>query len=248
MANEPAAQWLRALQPSRLQRYLLSDLNPAMWTVKTLAQLVRAQRQPVSPDNPFVTAERQVAEQIERSLDAYRDTRDAWQERLFKAIYESPFVAALAGQSDLRRAPQAVAALGEEFKRLKLHEIESHMEEGSALDGGIRILRYQGREERVFDERPFRLVQQMIHELLPDQRPTLSELKGALRRQAFTLLLDEERALQALPKLLPNRDERQRALAIARKVATAKAGTLSPAQQKRFQRLEEILDLTGSRE
>src|SRR5512139_3392178 len=138
MSNEVTAQWLRLLLPERLQRYLLSDLNPAMWPVKMLAEMVRAQRRPASPDNPFVQAERQMSDSIEKSLDTYRDLRDAWSERLFKAIYESPWLAAmvgLTGTTDPRQAPKPAAKLREELKRLKVSELEAQIEQGTLLDG-----------------------------------------------------------------------------------------------------------------
>jgi hypothetical protein len=239
------------LVPERLQRYLLSDLNPAMWPVKMLAEMVRAQRRPASPDNPFVQAERQMSDAIEKSLDTYRDMRDAWSERLFKAIYESPWLAAmvgLAGKTDPRQAPKPAAKLREEFMRLKVHELEGQLEEGMPLDGWVRILLYQGRDEKVVDERPFNLVRQFIQEMPVKKRPTLAQLKEAIKRQSFILLLDEERAVKALPKLLPDVEERQRALARARQIATARAGKLSAAQEARFRRLEEVLGVAGSNE
>jgi pimeloyl-ACP methyl ester carboxylesterase len=249
MSNEVTAQWLRLLVPERLQRYLLSDLNPAMWPVKMLAQMVRAQRRPASPDNPFVQAERQMSDAIEKSLDTYRDLRDAWSERLFKAIYESPWLAAmvgLAGMTDPRPGPKPAAKAREELMRLKVHELEAQIDEGTPLDGKVRILLYQGREEKVVDERPFNLVRQFIQEMPVKERPTLAQLKEAIKRQSFILLLDEERAVKALPKLLPDVEERQRALERARQIATARAGKLSAAQEARFRRLEEVLGVAAS--
>ena len=251
MSNEVTAQWLRLLVPERLQRYLLSDLNPAMWPVKMLAEMVRAQRRPASPDNPFVQTERQMSDAIEKSLDAYRDLRDAWSERLFKAIYESPWLAAmvgLAGKTDRRQEPKPAAKLREEVKRLKVRELEAQIEEGTPLDGKVRILLYQGRDEKVVDERPFNLVRQFIQEMPVKKRPTLAQLKEAVKRQSFILLHDEERAIKALPKLLPDVEERQRALARARQIAAAKAGNLSDAQEARFRRLEEVLGVAASKE
>src|SRR5439155_27351456 len=68
-----------------------------MQAVARLAEQVRAQRRPVSPDNPFLALERQVSDQIERALDGYRDARDRTSEALFEAIYGSPWVQAWLG-------------------------------------------------------------------------------------------------------------------------------------------------------
>jgi len=212
---------------------------------------VRAQRRPAPPDNPFVQTERQMSDAIEKSLDAYRDLRDAWSERLFKAIYESPWLAAmvgLAGTTDRRQGPKPAAKLREELKRLKVRELEAQIEKGTPLDGKVRILLYQGRDEKAVDERPFNLVRQFIQEMPVKKRPTLAQLKEAVKRQSFILLHDEERAIKALPKLLPDVEERQRALARARQIAAAKAGNLSDAQEARFRRLEEVLGVGASKE
>ena len=152
----------------------------------------------------------------------------------------------LAGDTDPRQAPKPEAKLREELKRLKVRELEAQIEEGTPLDGKVRILLYQGFEEKVVDERPFNLLRQFIQEMPIKKRPTIAQLKEAVKRQSFILVLDEERAVKALPKLIPDVDERQRALARARQIAAAKAGKLSDAQEARFRRLEEVLGVAAS--
>ena len=56
MASKPAAELARDLHPNRLRFAALSDRNPLMQPVKALAEAVRADRRPVSPDNPLLTA------------------------------------------------------------------------------------------------------------------------------------------------------------------------------------------------
>jgi pimeloyl-ACP methyl ester carboxylesterase len=245
MSNETTAKWLRVTNPDRMQRYLLSDLNPAMWTVKSLAQMVRAQRTPVAPDNPFTRIEQTISARIERSLDAYRDQRDAWYESTFKAIYDSPWVAAavgLAGAADPRKSPKAAAAIREEFARLKIAEITSHIEEGSPFDAWVRLLLWQGMEDKVIDERPFNLIRRLGKQQPPGERRTLAELKDAIKQQMFVLLIDEKRAIAALPKLMSDPKLRERAISLARSIASAK-GPLSATQAARFHYLEQILGL-----
>jgi pimeloyl-ACP methyl ester carboxylesterase len=249
MSNETTAKWMRVTNPDRMQRYLLSDLNPAMWTVKSLAQMVRAQRMPAAPDNPFTQIERVFSDRVERTLDGFRDNRDAWVESVFKAIYESPWVAAavgMTGDADPRQAPKSAAAIREEFARLKVAEIRSQMDEGTPFDGWVRLLIWQGMEEKVIDERPFNLIRRLGKEQPPGQRKTLTELKEAIKQQMFVLLIDEERAIAALPRLIPDAKQRERAVALARSVATAK-GPLSERQEARFQRIEEVLGLKATR-
>jgi pimeloyl-ACP methyl ester carboxylesterase len=245
MSNETTAKWLRLANPDRMRRYLLSDLNPAMWTVKSLAQMVRAQRMPAAPDNPLAQIERRLSDRVERTLDVYRDGRDAWLKRVFKLLYESPWVAAavgLYGHGDPRHSPLAATALHEELTQLKLGEINAQFESGTPFDAWVRVLIWQGMEDKVIDERPFNLIRRLGKEQPVGPRKTLAELKEAIRQQMFVLLLDEERAIAALPKLMPDPRDRTRAVALARTVASAK-GQLSASQEARFQHIEEVLGL-----
>jgi hypothetical protein len=82
-----------------------------------------------------------------------------------------------------------------------------------------------------------------MREVPDDKRPTMEQLKQAFRRQSFILLLDEKRAVEALPKLLPEMDQRRRAFETVLRIATARAGKLNDSQEKRFRRIEEILGI-----
>ena len=103
------------------------------------------------------------------------------------------------------------------------------------------MLLYQGRDTKVVDERPFRLIEHFIREAPEKIRPTFEQLKQAFKRQLFILLLNEEKAINALPKLLPEMDLRLRALELVRRIATASAGKLNDSQEKRFRQMEKIL-------
>ena len=84
----------------------------------------------------------------------------------------------------------------------------------------------------------------MIEEMKPEGRPSLAALKAAIKRQAYALALDEERALAALPKLAPDMDNRRRGLDAARAVMRAR-GELTPEQNERFRRVAHVLGLNG---
>ncbi len=72
VSSEMTAHWWRMLQPERTQRYMLSDINPAMRPLKVSAQMVREQRQPVSSDNVFLKLETRMSDGIIAFLDACR--------------------------------------------------------------------------------------------------------------------------------------------------------------------------------
>ena len=108
LSSEAGARLARDLNPARMERWIFSDLNPWMWWVKAAAEAVRANRQPVAADNPFVQAEK-----VRRSRSSRRSTaiatRATTSERLFKALYESPWLAAAVGIEPGRPSQRARA-------------------------------------------------------------------------------------------------------------------------------------------
>jgi hypothetical protein len=245
MSSEPVARLLRETNPARAERWWISDANPAMWWLKGLAEWVRTNRREVAPDNPLRQMEQQVSGRIEQALDQYRDLRDEATERMFKAIYESPWLAAAVGidpQAAGRRGARAASWEKDELRRMKRQEAEAHFEQGTPLDAWARLLLYVGREEKVADERPFNLLRQLIKQAKPENIPTLAAVKAAIKRQAFVLALDEERAIAALPRLVSDMDERRRGYQGARLVVSAR-GTPTPYQEERFRRVATVLGL-----
>ena len=60
----------------------------------------------------------------------------------------------------------------------------------------------------------------MLEEMKPEPRPSLDDVKQAIKRQFYALALDEERALAALPALAPEMAQRRRGFDCARAVMT----------------------------
>ena len=246
MANETSAKLLRESNPARVERWWFSDLNPAMAWVQSAADAVRQQRQPVSADNPLLKAEREVSGRIEQVLDQFRDSRDEAMERLFKALYGSPWLAAAVG-IDNRQASGAPTDRAswehKELQRLKRLVAEAQFEQGTRVDAWARALLYAGNKARVVDERPYNLMQRMVAEMRPERAPTAAELKAAIKRQAFLLAMDEERAIEALPRLASTSpDERRRGFTALRTVISAR-GKPTDYQEERLRRVARVLGL-----
>jgi hypothetical protein len=116
------------------------------------------------------------------------------------------------------------------------------MESGTLVDAMARLLLYVGREDKVGDERPFNLLRRMLKETSPEAVPSLAALKAAVKRQAFVLALDEERAIAALPGLAPDMQTRRRGYEAARKIVRAR-GEPTPRQVERLRRVANLLGL-----
>jgi hypothetical protein len=71
MASETSAELLRETHPHRMRFAAFSDSNPFMATVKPLADAIRADRRPVSPDNPLLTMEKVTSTWISTCWESY---------------------------------------------------------------------------------------------------------------------------------------------------------------------------------
>lgn len=243
MSNETTAEAIRAIHPSRLERSLASDNNPWMQWVAAMAPAVRDARQPVSPDNPFLAVQNAVSEQIVRSLDQYRDARDAWQESLFTSIYATPWLPALFGMSpspNKRAESPAIAALRKEVAELRQREAEQQIGKGTSLDAFLRVLAYVTQGRSAIEERPFNLLRKLARENPPEKRITLAQFKDAVRRQSYIVSHDPEGALQALPQLAEDMKERRRIMVLAHRVLTV-GGPLDADWLARYREVAEVL-------
>jgi pimeloyl-ACP methyl ester carboxylesterase len=92
-STETSAEIMKQLHPLRVNKYIFSDsINPFMLVFKTLSPVVKKNRSPVSPDNPFSVLEKNVSDTIVTLLDGYQSIRDRSEETIFFAIYENPWM------------------------------------------------------------------------------------------------------------------------------------------------------------
>lgn len=154
-----AGRWLRRLHPIRLGYKLLSDRNPLMSTVPVLAERIRHQRQPISPDNPIAQWERSVATRIEENLEAYGEWRDRISEALFMNIYGQPWLQALAGigpdMARMRPHPGR-APEHQHFLRTRRAALRERIASGGAREAVVRALIYILGGAPATDERNFK--------------------------------------------------------------------------------------------
>jgi len=198
----------------------------------------------VPNDNIFWQAQEQLADHITTSLDAYRDMRDHLSEALFHAIYGSPLLQAIVGlkasDDNLRRKP-GEGASHKAFIARRLHELRTGIGEGGPREAAIRALLYVRLPEGVFDERGFHLFQRMRDEAGSDM--TLAAFKTLVREQFLMLLVDERRAVEAIPLML--RRDRQLAARMAgnlRRVIEA-VGLRSEAGRMRLAEVEKLFEV-----
>ena len=100
--------------------------------------------------------------------------------------------------------------------------------------------------EHMVDARGFRLAQRIKQEHPELRRIPREQMRAAAKEEAFMLRFDEERALAALPLLLPTEDERREAVEIVRRIGYAD-GEITPESEAMLARIERILGLDRRR-
>ena len=237
--NAASAELGRAAHPLRLQRALMSDRNPLLGPLASMAEKARADRHPAFPENPFVRLEHVFADLIEQSLDLYRDMRDAWYEIAFFSMWGTPWALAfgqayrpgrtLKNEAELRALPEVHSAL-------------HHMSEGGFVEAVIRMLillaesRGNVRRDRL-ERSEFVLTQdEPFRSLSTDQR------KQIIDEQSLIVQFEPERAIETLADLLKTPEERRLAVEVVQFVPGT-IDEMAPSTLDMLQRFHRVLEL-----
>lgn len=235
------AEWMYNLHPLRVQYEAFSSQNPFMAAVKATAETIEERRRPVSMDNPFLMLQEQISSQIVHALDSWRASQEALSEAVFLAVYGSP-VLQLAVGIDPQSTPSRRQEMSDQYREMlqtRISELISRIDKGGLREAAIRGLLYVGSARGMVDERSLEALRQ-IRRSDSGPRMTLAAFKTLVREQFFMLLLDQQAALGAIPKLLPdNVGERRAAFAAIREVLSASAD-ISGEAARRLKRVAEL--------
>jgi hypothetical protein len=248
-ATSRSAEVMRRLHPNRLRFEVFSDRNPLMRPVAAMADDAREARTPVSPDNPFLAMEKAVSSAIVGGLEAYGAARDAMTEAMFFGVYGSAFLQAFMGLAPEaghagRRVERDLVREADEAQ-LRSH-LEGRFEAGGPVEAALRAMIYVNQPRGGFDEQRFDVLRRVRAARPADQRRPLGELKEALKEQSLLIRLDEEHAVRAIPKLLPQgADERRIELEALHTVLEAQ-GPLPSESRRRLDRVDRLYDGGGA--
>jgi pimeloyl-ACP methyl ester carboxylesterase len=246
VANEPVAEFCRQMHPNRARFRMFADKNPLMAPVKAWAEWVRENRRPVAADNPLLGFEHTLSAAVAETLKVWGKARDELVEKVFFATYDQPWLQAMVGlgadnvstrhriERDLSREAAAAQAAA---------HLEQRIAEGGLIEAAIRALIYIRLPEGSIDERGFAAIKDIGAELPPGERIGYGRFKEAVKEQFLIVLLQEERAVEALPIMLHgDRRRGEEVLAMLHRVLAAR-GALSPEAARRLARIEQVLDL-----
>jgi hypothetical protein len=203
--NEASAEWLRRTHPNRLRFEMFSDKSPLMSPVAALADAVQSDRRPASPDNPWLAMEHTASGWIQSTLALMGEARDTLVEATFLSVYGSPLLQTMVGlHTGLpthRRTDRDIAR--EAAASRTRAELEKQIDQGGLVEAIVRALIYIRRPERRVDERMFAALKEIAAARPAGARVGFTRFKMIVREQFLILHEDEDRAISALPRLLP---------------------------------------------
>jgi pimeloyl-ACP methyl ester carboxylesterase len=244
MSNDFTAKITRELHPLRVQRWGFSDLNPWMAWLRFAAPAVREQRQALGDDAPSRRIEGFMSEVVSASLDYYREMRDAMSEAQFFQVYGNMFSLYLAD----RRAAQAAPAIPpRELPYVK--EALDAIAQGGYQEALARVgvlLARRGEPLPLARVAMRAEIARDYADLLPDLTP--EEWRRVRGEQEIIVRYEPERALETLPELLDQPEDRERFFTVVERLLADRrmqAVEPTPEQQAMLARLREVLDVKG---
>jgi tellurite resistance protein len=221
MTNETTASFLRTIHPLRKNRYIFSDLNPALASVKTIAPYIKENRKEVSKENKFLKLEKVYSDFLVSSLDYMRDSNENSNEFIFKTIYGNPFLKSFFpnnenGSDKIKQE----AKIKKENKQDKKKWLDK-MSEGGLVAGACRIMIAMAKVDDNIDHKELKAMEKIISNHVNITNDIKSDLKDIIKDQSRILQIDEKKAINALPKMIKTKKDREIALKIAHKIANA---------------------------
>jgi pimeloyl-ACP methyl ester carboxylesterase len=207
--SEASARLGRLMHPLRAERWSVSDLNPWLWWLEPAARSVKVQRRPVGREQPFARAESLAAALISAGWDCFRDLRDAASEAAFFHLYGG-----LLGLRDARSgsAEAAAAANGDAQRR---HDVLARATQGgfpAAVARTAFLLSGRGVPLPLEQIETKAALMRDYRALMPDVPP--DEMRRVRGEQEILVGLDPASAIETLPALLVDADDRQRYFAL----------------------------------
>jgi pimeloyl-ACP methyl ester carboxylesterase/tellurite resistance protein len=216
MTSPALAEALVWAHPLRMRRYLLSDKNPAMAPIASVAKSVREGRQPADPANPFLKSEALVAGVIEQTLKFWSDLSSAAKELTFFSIYANPFLL----QLNEGYRPEMEAKLGESLRELpKVEAALEKIKEGGFAAAVIRMLILMARSRGAVRQSRLERSNHILQSTEPFKSLGDEGRSAIIYEQTLIIDFEPEAAVATLPKLLPTPAERRRALALVEEIA-----------------------------
>ncbi len=203
-ANEELGRKIRDLHPMRVSRQMFASDRPYMKSIEKQADAVRAERSPVSEDNPFRQMESLWGEMVETAWDSYRDIRETMIEMTFLNTYLSPWAMLYASKRNQERANPSPEQMG------KMPEVQASLRHMAHGDLNTALVRTMILVSQMTPSVHLSNLSKALEELSRRKYfDTLSAeaLQELIREQTIICKFDQEGALKTLPGLLKSDQE-----------------------------------------
>ncbi len=213
-----SAATLAELHPLRVRRWGASSRNPALTALVPVAERVRAERRPVAADNPFLAAERLVADLVEESWNLARDLRHAWVELAFFGIYGAP------GMREIAKGDLGVPVAAWDRPLADSPEVQmalAKLRQGGFADAVIRMMILMAKSRGAIRRSRLERSNHMLRHEQPFASLSAEERGRIIHEQSLICDFAPDAALATLTELVPGRGERERALGLVLDVAGA---------------------------
>jgi pimeloyl-ACP methyl ester carboxylesterase len=230
-ATRAAGDALGNLNPMRMQRLLLSDAFVLAPFIREQARLARANRAHIPDDHPLRQLEKRMAAHITRSLDQFRDLRDARSVALARQLYGPSGLGAWFKPDQ----PDAEVAHERAQRELKItrESVLTHLTEGGFAEAVCRIVLAGMVSVGSFERRSLRLARLLSK--LPALEQSGSRAKtdwnSLLKAQGPITAAAPVEALNALEHMLPDTASREQALALSAAVMMIEPTLANPRSE-----------------
>ncbi|CCF00146.1 putative 3-hydroxyalkanoate synthetase (plasmid) [Sinorhizobium fredii HH103] len=241
----PIAEVMRRMHPLRLQYEIFGPSNPLMAWIEAAAEHARENRKPTAAENPFLALQESMSRQIVDGLETWRRTVEHLSEETFRAVYGAPVLQAALGIDGNAERPRRPARshLHQALLETRIAALRAEIAEGGLREALARALLFVGKARGGADERGFEAIRRLRRAHPTASQLTLPEFKALLRKQYFILLIDEEAALSAIPKLLPEDVEERRSGFNALREVLQASGAVTGDAAERLERIERLFSL-----
>ncbi len=220
--NDKSAEVLRQAHPLRVERKLISDMNPLLAPVKAIASTVKENRRPVAEDNIFLEMEKIWNRTVVSSIDTYQEVRDIGQKLVFDSIYGNPLW-------DLVFPPQKESVeqmrqnhiKGKVAKRKDREKWLAQTEKGGFTEGVIRMMLAVILQDKKVEAKEMEAAGRLVLSHKRLQNMSVVDLKRIGKEQSRILAVNELKAINSLDKLIKTQAERNDAYALAENIASA---------------------------
>ncbi len=243
-STEMGAEARRRMNPMRWRRYALSDMNPWMGPISSLAGLARENRRQAAPDNPFLAFEKAFADSVEYGLNAMRDVRDAWVEIAFHGVYGTLNASGVTGEDYTAEAEAARASVSTDAPQRA--EAEAKLAQGGYAEAVIRMMILLADARGAVRRSRLARSNQLLTTEAPFAQMSAADRMGVIRDQTMIATLFPEEAIRTLTVLLPDAASRRKALKAVETVAGPDE-ELGDNARARLQRLREVLAVRPQR-